>query len=1441
MTPPGEVKKKKKKGYLARIARYLFVFICIVILFIIAAPTIITLLPIERKLETTVNESIPGTLRIEGLRVGWFSPPTIRRLAVSDDTREQIILEDVRLKDGLLRLLRNPEESVHVEVARFYYEFAIEEDGSFNYEKIVPPSDEPFTLEDLINMFPKVEIPVEKIYFHVADFDFLFEDRSTPSQKPVSIEDGFITANWTGGEAPFLYDVYMPLMHEGRTEPLRLEGEYQNWVKDKQTNFPQSTFLLKLLSGEDERAIGWKFDMKHPRVNNNVEIDLSFLEAFYRLFEIKQPRLEGKLTSNTDIDLSDLDSVQLNSSIDGEEFEILDLPSLDEPLPITDFRGDLSLEFSGSAPSYPSGEFSFDFEFLQLKGSVDSSTETPRRVGEVSIYIPFSDIRDYLHRYSFWPEGIDWKESRAELSLFFNEQAEENIRFNLVSTLYPGAIDLNEQRRADLPLQLSNGEITLQPFETRTEIDGEYNYDSKVKVDYNIENEIFHLSGQTDFSTSNSLSIITKEELNLTRLNQWIQETIPDLPLKSIEGGLVNTNNLWMANDEITWKTQGYSLDKFIDLDPFGYCAYEEDFSWESNIRVNPDERPIVSGSGSLRSSLLDIDTVFDILDDQNQDLFLALEVNTESIYQELEELGLLPELPLEQNGSFKVDLNLARNAMNLQLLGTLKTDEAYSTNWNDQVDLESLEGDILTDITYGSSDLTVYLHDLSLGIDEVLKTNLRGTFNNFATMQSFDLSNDYEIDFAELLKEAQAYVPQEFQDLIELDGTTKLTVQSQGSVASGESVLRFIDPVTLSGRIESEIPSLFIPLETGGIVFEGLSDSRSIDITADSLEDYSLKASGEMTLEYLEWEGGVALEQGSWEDHVDYQSAGNIVYRLIGAGFEGGEYFTETLNYVIPDFLLKGNFSADLSKSIYDLSSLDFKWGDYLSAGFKTSINKMEGILDSSLTIKGLGGELGAIESRNEDARESYNSSLEGTSELKVHGEFHPVTLLPDLNSSWFELNGEWPRWLLSADNNITSGSMTYAFSASGETQTGEGELQVMLGQVDQRVGISESLKGLEFVANGYTDFLSQKTSMGAEIENEETGSILNIEASIPRTNSAVVWFQGEGAEKPDLIRAFPITLSINLSQSLEKLNRIIDGRNMSGFLNSTLQIRNLPSEAIELSFEQKIETVNFDSEDLNIRGLNGDFVLGREWLSNSQRDGATPVSRMSVYLPEANLSSPGFSSEILNTSLVLNPTASGMRLSLLGEEVLGGAHDTSIAINLRNDVPFLSGEISMTKLDASSFYPGLKSLNENSRTLSTFGFFEVPFPDDAGLLDVSEQLYLGLEVTDIKVPALRAILRSIDPNGSNPGVQSTLTILRFSYPSRATLLIRNGLLSLHLRLISVTGEEYTIPLLEKVSVTSYLSQFSNPDVDESITELQQLLKVLLEDDLDNVYQLLN
>jgi len=124
-----------------------------------------------------------------------------------------------------------------------------------------------------------------------------------------------------------------------------------------------------------------------------------------------------------------------------------------------------------------------------------------------------------------------------------------------------------------------------------------------------------------------------------------------------------------------------------------------------------------------------------------------------------------------------------------------------------------------------------------------------------------------------------------------------------------------------------------------------------------------------------------------------------------------------------------------------------------------------------------------------------------------------------------------------------------------------------------------------------------------------------------------------------------------------------------------------------------------------------------------------------------------------------------------------------------------------------------------------------------DGGTVDgLLDDMVLRVDLTSFGREFLREGLRTVDPQGANPGIQSLNAMLAASSPVRGFVDLRGALLTCEVTMSTPTGSTVNVPIFDRTSVANLLEPYFDPSFNQLLALGRDGLALLLAENMDEL-----
>ncbi len=1432
------------KRRLWRVARVAAIVLAALDVLILLLPAILTILPLEGTAGRRISAMTGTETELRGFAVGWFRPMRVRELSIRlpDDPPDEPLLQlhGLRVEGGLLRLGLSSRRPVAVTAQSIAVNLRRDEDGNLVLPDFPEPPEEPDEPEPdpdesidihFATMLPHLHLPIGSIGVHVEDIAFRLRDAAEP-ENSITWDESRLDVIWEGGREPLTVQFPGRLTTARGSLPVALDASMERWIYGGYTTPREMrTAVFVNVGSEAREALRAQLRGEQLGYQALVELDAQAWLPLARLFAEDVPDLTAVAHLN----------VGAFSQLDGDEevsakFALRDAALRDwgpdgntVPLPT------MELDFFTAFPRDPIrrerlamsmavGEAKFDFQERFRPGGFRGNVD--HHFGAWNLEVPAGEWTA-LARELFPEAGI------PAIEALFSMDGEMELRgFELWAARtymhWKGEHATWDEPPEALAQWLDGSNVLpLSPLD----------FDGRVEYRQLAENRRLLMVTGSEQLGRVAMGVTLEDGgrvrgngdlvFRLGGLSEVRNEMLPALfPEAALDGEA--TADFTFEYDE---PRAGFSVD--YQTTPLTFAlAGEEDIVYTDEWNGHLTAEGAIGGAMELAASW------------NNRFQEFSLESALDGPHpgrtawrQDLRFEDLAAALP-EAFAEFRpfFPAGLLRTEGTLALTEDMEAELQLSVGSPEELLLPVVEGLRVP----AAVALALALRARPEGEGwAVPDANAQFSFADWlegelhASMPNPGPDNLHADLAVEMLWEPLAYWALPMLEWFELGeayaaGTSRLQAQFEG-------------PGTVNARIDTDIGEMLyedaslyagvIGLETVQELSARIAEDGAVSATshtdgviADTLLNDTLQ------LAAIRWDLSHDFDGAANTHTVDLQRLGWGALEWAGEGGMGAALGTL-------EAALRANYNGETGA--FDLEELALQGQDWLDVRLRAEGNAGEQTFSSQL--ERAEADLSGIE-----VWLAPGAPLNWQGTLRAEGEYAfasadnppllPFTSLLRLQASWEDIAVAVPEGFAlgatagEASINANRDDVRFAFAnRTGTLRDEDSEEQELLAPLAAETEL-------------YLDRQDRLYIQEGRLALETPGTELFLRG---RVDGLLAMFadgpQAEEAPMVDRLLALPVELFIGHRQDAAGLENLDQVTTASGHTETWFRVEHRPGQWLRAGFDQQIDGLTLDwMGELLVEDAEAGFEHFSEVYTAARAGLGTHAGSGRYHFPEITIRYPGVRADI--REFVADITAEGPEFTgqFQAGEFFGGTARGSLRVALSAGDPELTARFSLTGIDGAAFFERLEGRPAGRRNLDAFGSLQLVLPEDPSIRGLLDQLTLRMDVTAVSTDLLREVLRFMDREGANPGIQATLAASRFSTPRSGVLEVRGGLLNISLTLSTPAGVNFTIPLFERAGIATLLDAWI-PAVDDAGLRLgRNFLRLVLASELEEWTRLL-
>lgn len=1419
--PSGErASEKPVRRRWQRVLRVALMALAAFAVLVVLLPTIASLLPLGSIISSKVNDGFGGTVRIDRVRLGWFSASAIGRVDVYEtkvtDGTPLLHMEDIVLDGGLLKLLMAGKRRVGLHVKALSVKVVRDADGVMNYAKFLPPAApgggktpktaKPFALKGLL---PETVLPVASLDLRIDKYTLDYADEGGDVALPRASAGGSIEVGWAGDVAPLTATITGGVSAGGATVPIRIGAVLEDWTSVGRLAMDNASLTATVDRGSGEPFIVSKQKLDGNSVSGSLVIDLGQVSEFLVVApaESRPPALKGLLVVESTLVTPPGESMLVTTKARTEGLSIGGLGSTVAPLAIPN----LALDARGRVDSTSFEPGILDAKLNSTIGNAvfaDRPLSTGAHESSLTITLNPSRAISLLMSSRFAPAQIPDVDGDIAITARVLHTLDTVESCDIQMDWVGRTLRWREPPPLPEGMRLRNEAMNLAPTSFHLVGNGTRDASGALRIAVRGDNNLLAMSGAgTGLSLDEASASITIHA-KLDEVDKFLRSemVMPDDIATSgvLEIAVEATRHL---------KTIRHSGSAYADnllvrhpLLPHGELSDDLSIAWNGTVEMESALHSLLDAT--LASRFADARVTSDITAGGRIVVVGESALHLEALVALAPE-DMLPAAVTNPGGTVIAKASVRTDTpRRYEVQAEMSSGDDFALPLLGGVaELQRFFLGTSTTLQFSDEGFAIELHSSTATMGDFLTGGMTGTITRSGTATEWALRPEADMDLAALSSFASPILIEMQNAELRADGLLTVSSMLEGESdqdAGGGTVLRSMhanalvqseqfvaDYITTEGFTRAKVDNLFLAVDAES----GKDGSLTVRLDRTAVELISVETP-QMAVELppLRIEGGVILSS-------DY------------SGF--------TINKVRVD--APGAFEASLDGS----GALD------------RDLYKLTGsarLVDPSRLFVALRGDTAGLAPVEMTGVASAEMTMDVDGSLALpEGGIFPLNANAAMKAQWSDIGMRHERY----DLRGLGGTVTADLSPSRVGAQGDAALAgFWMDGVEVDVA-----RGLSLTTSLLSDQSGALFLREFRVSSPRYGSSLYFRTTIQDFLKRLEGFRsaGEPADQARVLLDFPFETFAGFSADLAHLPLGPSIQIDAGRAEGTLHARNYPGRQLDVEVDQKLDDWRGGMPDLvDAQGMRGSLPVARSYFTGRAMPAAPPAKPGRFSADVVHVSHPLLTGEIRKAIADISTGAELTTARVLCESFFGGPANANVRLTRDGGDPAAQMDFSLTGFDAVALYPGLKGVDVRRRTANGFGSLRVRLREQPNMNRLLDDMLFRFEFTDIGSDVVREMLRSMDLEGSNPGIQATLVSLRFSRPVRIIMEIRGGLLNFSILLVNPAGVPVNIPLFERANVANLLEGRVDASFNDRLAMTRVALGLLLANRLDDLLQML-
>ncbi len=1414
----------------------------------------------ERLASRMASDIIGQEVHLHGLSAGWFSPITIDALAIAPKNASDpapLVLNGVYVPLTLLQARSMPLNLDGIRVTHVTLHVVRDEGGTINWLEIMDSamgdgeeSTEPESTE------PASPIPVERLGIELDDVTIMYHDRATSPELLVGLDSMKLTAAWRAG-TPITAAVSTTVYVNGETAPFELDATVDGLLDSNRTLTPMSAGgeIAGSFAGESFSAT---YDSRAGIATSEGALSIGYLAR--AAATILPPEMHtdanGALQWTLRVDGLDKQAGSIAFSLNTDDLETVTPPGASSPLPLPAITVAVGSKFN-FGDEFPLSDFSATVNArglaIEAMGNYQPTDESI--AATLDALIDADEIATgLLPTFPRLPTQSPVS-GQATLSATASGSLSGEVAFDAKMGWQGGELRWLAPL-ADVPqLGLDEGPLSLSPTTHSMAISGSYSA-HRVTADYDVSGETLTLKGTASVDPRTPMESIAASfdagvsVAPLAPIIRRFAEFPPGVPEDS-RLALSLSTDADSARIAYSVETTLSGHDEILALRSSGEWSV-------ADSRLGLEQLTLAAPFANL-----DAEGTIGLAGVSQLEWQAAIKLAESIVWASpflSEPLGIAAAGRLDLQGT--VEGALTEQA---QVAMTMTTSDDYFVEASGfPAFSDPIAVDFAGAAAYAGGDLSLEIQNAEIAIGDAIAGGLGGTVNKSADQLDVALEAQVSTMHAAILAMARPFAPMPEGIEFAIDGESQVELSINGQMILGEE-MRAPEMWEVNGTEVTFVDTLQVVMPGMRVDLLGASDEREFTAAFDPLDPTAFSYSDEAATiveafsvwQHLSQEGDqterefgdapdVQLISLSLGNSATVEWPGQFTFTLLDGALEESNVEGAYGLILLPGAEFSGSVNADLKRSSITAQELRVSSPDFL-----------EGNLDASFDMNNLiWGASGGIKLTNLSSIAGWLGPGEDNILLHLSGDASAqidlagtADIMPELGRLRLPAHGaasaSWNEISLPLPGDVSIESLTGSVEAQLSPERLEAKWNSTIANVRTPVALANPISDWSAKGRILLDDLDTFTIENAEfgIDSLGLGGGLGFETSgFGQWILILAQPNFEGPPPPaEWWRALRFDANGTLFQDLDQWELPLAETTAGGRWRVDVTARSSPGQRIKTELITSVENLTVAlGESIRLASANGRLPLAKSLLLSTDEVPAATGPRGTMIIRGLGLDWPPVQGSADSAVMHLSGFDQGTSAELLGSGFFGGTARATLDITEENGVPVISGEYQVTNVDARSVLPGLAKRKKKEIEVSGFGEFRWAFPLRTRQGRVLDNLSLTLQITEIARDVTVQLLRDMDPEGASPGIQATIAALRFSTPERASIEIRNGLLSLGIHLKTATGQSIPMPVFDRANIAQTAELYAPESVDLILEGVRLLLLFTLAQDMGDLQNMI-
>jgi hypothetical protein len=251
------------------------------------------------------------------------------------------------------------------------------------------------------------------------------------------------------------------------------------------------------------------------------------------------------------------------------------------------------------------------------------------------------------------------------------------------------------------------------------------------------------------------------------------------------------------------------------------------------------------------------------------------------------------------------------------------------------------------------------------------------------------------------------------------------------------------------------------------------------------------------------------------------------------------------------------------------------------------------------------------------------------------------------------------------------------------------------------------------------------------------------------------------------------------------------------------------------------------------SVKDFAGEVGIAKSWRLSKSSPGITTPEQKKSTIREITYTNAPFGIVIRNMQLMTSGADQGVRIEADSPNAMGGPAKFTGSITLVQGEPIIDGTLQSTGADMRTILPAPMKNSPVALTVDAITRIKWDAGRSARAGNPLEGLDLTVNMPRVDRAALLAIMRALDPTGTNAAMKAAETAMTVGAPTEATLELRNGIVNFSISIQTQFGLRLPIDIIKRKPLGDFTDILALNEYKDKIASTRLGLLILLTEDL--------